>query len=181
MGYTSRTANLLGAVALGVYDQIGEVTQARAGRSGATAAALATLHQYPGLTVEALRRCLGISQPATVRTVDALQARALLVRGPGDDRRSIALRLTSAGHVEAVQVLRARTDVLAVLLDGLDEPDRAVLERALEQVLTRLTTDPQRGDEICRLCEIPACPQERCPVECAAQDWHAQEREAPQC
>lgn len=175
MGYLSRTANLLGAVALGVHDQMAEVTQAQAGRSGATAAALATLHQYSGLTVEALRRCLGISQPATVRAVDALQSRALLVRGPGKDRRSVALHLTSAGHEEARRVLRARADVLTKVLAGLNESDRAVLERALELVLTRLTTDPQRGDEICRLCDIPVCPQSRCPVECAAKEWKAQQ------
>jgi len=138
-----------------------------------TAAALATLHQYPGLTVEALRRCLGISQPATVRTVDALQDRNLVVREPGKDRRSIALKLTSAGHGEAQRVLRARADVLTTVVADLGEPDRAVLEHALEQVLTRLTTDPQRGDEICRLCDIPACPQQRCPVEQKVQESRA--------
>lgn len=156
------------------------VTRAQAGRSGVTAAALATLHQYPGLTVGALRRCLGISQPATVRTVDALQVRDLLVRAPGADRRSVALRLTAAGHDEAGRVLQARADVLTVLLDGLDEADRAVLDRVLEHVLRRLTTDACRGDEICRLCDIPACPQQQCPVESAAQEWEAQQRESRQ-
>lgn len=178
MGYMLRTANLLGAVALGVHDRMADVTQAEAGRSGVTAAALATLHQYPGVTVEALRRCLGISQPATVRTVDALQARELLVRKPGNDRRSVALHLTGAGDSEAQRVLAARADVLTVLLDGVDGRDRAVLDRVLEHILSRLTTDPQRGDEICRLCDIPTCPQERCPVECAAQTWQAQQRDA---
>lgn len=176
-----RTANLLGAVALGVDDRMAEVTQAEAGRSGVTAAALATLHQYPGVTVEALRRCLGISQPATVRTVDALQARGHLVRKPGNDRRSVALHLTTAGHKEAQRVLSAREDVLTALLDGLEGHDRAALDRALEHILSRLTTDPRRGDEICRLCDIPACPQQRCPVECTAQAWHAQQRGDQRC
>jgi hypothetical protein len=39
------------------------------------------------------------------------------------------------------------------------------LERALEGVLGALTTDRTIGDWICRLCEVAACPQDRCPVE----------------
>jgi geranyl diphosphate 2-C-methyltransferase len=121
MGYESRLANLLGALALGVHDRLAEATQAPAGRSGVTAAALAMVDQYPGSTVEELRRCLGISQPATVRTVDALQIRGLLVREPGADRRSLALRLTAAGKDHACRVLRARADVLLPLVDELDD------------------------------------------------------------
>lgn len=176
MGYGLRVENLLGAVVVGVHDRLAEVTEVTAGRTGVTAAALATVAQYPGLTVEQLRRCLGISQPATVRTVDALQASGLLVREPGADRRSLALRLTEAGRERAGRVLRARAEVLDPLLEGLEDAERQTLEAALERVLSRLTTSAQRGDEICRLCDIGACPPANCPVECASQRHeHAKE------
>ncbi|GAB2703495.1 MarR family winged helix-turn-helix transcriptional regulator [Nocardia thraciensis] len=169
MRYELRLANLLGAVALGVHDRMSEVTQGPAGRSGVTAAALATVGQYPGLTVEELRRCLGISQPATVRTVDALQARGLLVRGPGPDRRSLALHLTTAGKEHARRVLQARADVLDPLLEELGDAERTALTSVLERVLDRLATSARRGDEICRLCDVGACPPDICPVECAVE------------
>lgn len=178
MRYVSRVANLLGAVVVGAHDRLAEVTQATAGRTGVTAAALATLDQYPGLTVEQLRRCLGISQPATVRTVDALQASGLLVREPGPDRRSLALRLTESGKERAGQVLQARAEILDPLLDELGEADRSALEALLEHVLGRLTTSAQRADEICRLCDIEACPPEVCPVECAVQRSEPDQEEA---
>lgn len=171
-------ANLLGAVVVGAHDRLAEVTQATAGRTGVTAAALATLAQDPGLTVEQLRRCLGISQPATVRTVDALQAGGLLVREPGPDRRSLALRLTVAGQERAGAVLRARAEVLDPLLDGLQEAERSALEGLLERVLGRLTTSAQRADEICRLCDLEACPPEDCPVECAVRRSEPDHQEA---
>lgn len=179
MRYEFRLANLLGALVLGVHDRLSEATQSPAGRSGVTAAALATVDQHPRLTVEELRRCLGISQPATVRTVDALQARGLLVRGPGADRRSLALHLTAAGKEHARRVLQARADVLGPLLEGLGDAERAALETALERVLDRLTTSAQRGDEICRLCDVGACPPDICPVECAIQRHGHDEEQRP--
>ncbi len=170
--------NLLGAVVIGVHDRVAEATQATAGRTGVTAAALATVAQYPGLTVEQLRRCLGISQPATVRTVDALQVGGLLVREPGADRRSLALRVTAAGKERAGRVLQARAEVLDPLLDELEDADRQALEAVLEHVLGRLTTSAQRGDEICRLCDVGACPPDSCPVECASRR-HEHDDEEP--
>jgi DNA-binding MarR family transcriptional regulator len=177
MRYESRVVNLLGAVVVGVHDRLSEVTEVTAGRTGVTAAALATVAQYPGLTVEQLRRCLGISQPATVRTVDALQAGGLLVREPGADRRSLALRLTAAGKSRARRVLEARAEVLDPLLDELGDADRQALEAVLEHVLVRLTTSARRGDEICRLCDIGACPPDLCPVECAIQRYEHDDEE----
>lgn len=169
MRYTSRSVNLLGAAVLGIHDRLIEAVVSEAGRAGATAAALATLSQYEGLTIEALRSCLGISQPATVRLVDALVAGKLARRGPGPDRRSVSITLTAAGHEEASKILAARAAVLAPLLDDTDERDQAALDRVLERLLTRLTTDARRGDELCRLCDVKTCPQERCPVECTAR------------
>ena len=167
MRYAFRLANLLGAAVLGVHDLLVSAANDEAERGGATAAALATLTQYEGLSQEQLRGCLGISQPATVRLVDALVAGGLAERGPGPDRRTLSITLTEDGHRRAGQVLAARAAALEPLLDGVAAADRASLVRVLEHVLTRLTTDVQRGDQLCRLCDIKACPLERCPVECA--------------
>lgn len=163
----SRAGNLLGAVALGVHDELAATLGDVAGRGGALAAALTTTAQFDGLTVGALQRFLGISRPATVRLVNVLEDQGLARRiVSDDDRRATSVRLTTAGRREARRVLDARAAVVDRLVADADEEERAVLERVLERMLTRLTTDPSRGYELCRLCDLATCPQDRCPVEC---------------
>lgn len=61
----TRAGNLLGAFAIGVADRVQRETKAVAGRSGGRSAALATLAQWPGDTIEELRHSLGLSHSAT--------------------------------------------------------------------------------------------------------------------
>src|SRR5687768_18095276 len=101
---------------------------------GAAPAALVHLHAHPGETVEALRRVLGISQPAAVRAVDRLAAAGLLERRPGPDRRSLALHLTRAGELAAGRLLARRTEALDALLASLAPAERAALLPLLERL-----------------------------------------------
>jgi DNA-binding MarR family transcriptional regulator len=163
-----RTANLLGALALALGDALREATEAAAGHGGAGPAALATTAQWPGQPVGALGERFGLSQSAAVRLVDRLAADGLVAREPGPDGRTLAVLATAAGTNRAAQVLAARRQVLAEALVTLTPAERAQLASLLERMLEGLTAGPADACQICRLCEIAACPQDRCPVTRAA-------------
>ncbi|MEA2193688.1 MAG: MarR family transcriptional regulator, negative regulator of the multidrug operon emrRAB, partial [Solirubrobacteraceae bacterium] len=129
-------------------------------------AALVHLQAYPGESVEALRRVLGISQPATVRIVDRLAADGLLERRPGPDRRTLALHLSRAGEQAATAVLAERTRSLRVLLDVLTPQERAALTPLLERIVASLADDRPQARRVCRLCDRGACTSDPgCPLE----------------
>jgi MarR family transcriptional repressor of emrRAB len=57
--------------------------------------------------------------------------------------------------------------VLNGLMERLTAEDRREFTRLLETILPLLTPDRETSDHICRLCQLAACPQDRCPVELA--------------
>jgi DNA-binding MarR family transcriptional regulator len=152
-----RLANLLGVTALAAVDRLRPPVDGEAGHGGSAAAALVHVHAWPGESVERLRRVLGISQPATVRTVNRLVDDGLLERRPGPDRRTAALVLTGAGRAAAERVLEARAAALQGFLEPLDRDERARLLPLLERLVASLADD--RGDavRVCRLCDRGAC------------------------
>ena len=164
---TARQSNLLGALAVAVGDRLDEAVTAEAERGGQAPAALAVLAQQSGLSVEGLRRQLRLSQSATVRLVDGLVGDGLATRREGVDRRSVEIRLTRLGRAKAEAVLSARRAVLDDVLATLTAGERAKLERLLVQVLNGLTSDRIEAEQVCRLCDLGACPLISCPVELA--------------
>lgn len=171
-----RPENLLGALAVALSDAITSAVETTTGHAGTMGAALAVLAQEPGLSIEQLRVPLGRTQSATVRVVDQLAAKGYAERRPGRDQRSVAVVLTAKGAEAAAAVLASRERALAGALDGLTPGERKALTATLEKVLARLTPDRARADQICRLCDLAACPERACPVDLAAR---AREREAP--
>lgn len=162
---TARQANLLAAFALALDDRVQVDVSAAAGRGGQAPAALAVLSQQDGLSLEALRVQLDLSQPATVRLVDALVADHSAARRPGPDGRTRALVLTRTGRARARRLLAARRSAADDALAALTATERAVLEGLLEVMLAEVTPDPGAADVICRLCDVRACPQSTCPVQ----------------
>jgi len=161
-----RLANLLGVVALVASDRLRTVVEADLGSGGSGPAALVHLQAYPGESVEALRRVLGISQPATVRIVDRLAGEGLLERRPGADRRTLALHLTARGERAASDVLAGRTRSLRALLDALDAQERAALTPLLERLVASLADDRPQARRVCRLCDRDACTRDPgCPLD----------------
>jgi DNA-binding MarR family transcriptional regulator len=153
-----REENLLGALALAVVARFDTSSEA---------AALVALQQYlGGRPIEALRRALGLSHPATVRLVDRLAGRGLVRRTAGEDRRSVALALTPAGDAEATALLDARRTAIADVLDPLDDAARDALVPLLERLLHGLAADRATARHLCRLCDNGACGHHdgRCPV-----------------
>jgi MarR family transcriptional repressor of emrRAB len=152
-----RLANLLGVTALAAVDRLRPHVDEEAGHGGGAAGALVHLHAWPGESVERLRRVLGISQPATVRTVNRLVADGLLERRPGPDRRTAALVLTAAGRAAAERVLAARSAALERFLEPLDADERARLLPLLERLVASLAEDRGGAVRVCRLCDRDAC------------------------
>ena len=161
----ARAANLLGALAMGISDRLQHETEDAAGHSGARAAALATLAQWPPDTIEALRHSLGLTHSATVRVVNGLVADGLVRRQHVGGGPAVRPRLTRAGEAEARRVLAARNHVLQWLVGDITDDELKRVTPVVERLLERLTSDFNAGELICRLCELDECPQDRCPVE----------------
>jgi MarR family transcriptional regulator, negative regulator of the multidrug operon emrRAB len=153
----ARLANLLGVTALAAVDRLRPPVDVEAGHGGGAAGALVHLHAWPGESVEGLRRVLGISQPATVRTVNRLVADGLIERRPGPDKRTVALVLTAAGKAAAERVLAARTAALEEFLAPLSAAEREQLLPLLERLAAALADDRAGAVRACRLCDRDAC------------------------
>jgi MarR family transcriptional repressor of emrRAB len=159
----ARQENLLGALALAVADRLRQESEVAVGHSGAAAAALLTIAQYPGGTVEELRRAIGLSHAAAVRVVDRLADAGLVRRRPGGRGPALALMATPRGQSHARRILEIRRKVLADALPSLSAAEGATITAILERALANLAGDPVFGATICRLCD-GACRDGACPV-----------------
>jgi MarR family transcriptional regulator, negative regulator of the multidrug operon emrRAB len=156
-----RLLNLLGALAIALADRIAAATEQAVGESATAVAALVSAAQFPGTSIEELRHSLGLSHSAAVRVVDRLAARGLVERRPGARGPAVALRATAKGEQLATRVLDIRRDVVREVAGDTPAGD---LDSAVSAMLARLTVDPEAGDRACRLCDVGACPTDRCPV-----------------
>jgi DNA-binding MarR family transcriptional regulator len=166
----SRTANLLGALALAVCEAVRTATQQQAdGLTGSEPAALVTLAHYPGQSVGDLARTLGLTHSGAVRLADRLESAGLAARtspGPG---RTLALHLTESGRAAARRVLARRQAAVEQLVRQLEPGEEAALDRLAGRLLAAMTTDRASAFRLCRLCDEPLCAAAaRCPVDEAA-------------
>jgi DNA-binding MarR family transcriptional regulator len=173
-------ANVLGAFALAVSDELEAATAQAAGHTGAGPAALAALSDLlAGRSVDDLRRAVGLTHSGGVRVVDRLVADGLAERRPGADGRSGALALPPAGRRLAGDVRDARRAALQRTLDVLDHGERAALAAMLDKLVAGVVErrlEARRagavppGGWLCRLCDSGACqrPEGNCPAANAA-------------
>lgn len=159
----SRTANLLGALALLAADRVQEAT----GAETTWSAALVSLQTMTeGGSIDELRRVLGLSHSGGVRIVKAL-SRAQLVdlRRDPRDGRAVQVRLTERGRATATRIRAGRLEALDALLDGLAPAERVQLDQLLASALGAATGDRDSARQICRLCDPGVCGHPtRCPV-----------------
>jgi DNA-binding MarR family transcriptional regulator len=152
-----RLENLAGAFALAAADQQRAAASGAAGHGAAAPAALTTLLAYPGISIERLRRALGLTHSGGVRLVHRLAGDGLVRRHSAADGRVAALALTPAGRRRARDILRRREQALSDLLAPLEAGDRATLAGLLERVLEPLPSDRDDLERICRLCDYWTC------------------------
>ena len=175
-----RLANVLGAFALAMSDELEGATARAAGRTGAGPAAIVALSDLlAGRSVDDLRRAVGLTHSGGVRVVDRLVGDGLAERRPGPDGRSVALALTPAGRRLAGKVRNARQQTLQQALDVLDDREQAQLGSLLDKLVGgvvdrrlegRRAGGTPAGGWLCRLCDPVACqrPEGRCPAANAA-------------
>jgi MarR family transcriptional regulator, negative regulator of the multidrug operon emrRAB len=138
-----------------------------------------TLAQWPVESLEELRRALALSHSATVRLVDALVADGLAERHAAGRGPAVTVKLTATGIQAAEGVLAARRARLEPLVAALSADQQTELDNILEKLIASIVETATPADWVCRLCDIAACPQGRCPVElakpnpsnAAADDW----------
>ncbi|HWN26657.1 MAG TPA: MarR family winged helix-turn-helix transcriptional regulator [Actinomycetospora sp.] len=155
----ARAVNLVGAWVLSVADAVREAAERSTGMGGAGPAALVAVAAEPGMSVETLRRALGLTHPGAVRLVDRLEERGWVERSPGGGR-AVALRPTAAGVTARDALLAARHDAIAAQLERLG-PDRERLAAVIEPLLLDQAADAGELRRLCRLCDRAAC--EPCP------------------
>jgi DNA-binding MarR family transcriptional regulator len=161
----ARIANRLGALALALGDEMLGAIAASDGPGPSDAAALVTVGAEPGSSLEALAGMLALSQSATVRLIDRLEAAGLIERRHGPDRRTLALHLSGAGERRMQAILNRRESALVKALGALSASERETLGALMGKMLSAMTDSDQRASQICRLCDEVACGLESCPVE----------------
>ncbi|MBD0321866.1 MAG: MarR family transcriptional regulator [Aldersonia sp.] len=158
-----RLGNLLGAAALAISDRMLGAVTARVDGGPSAAAALVVLLEVGPMGVSRLGRCIGLTQSATTRAVDALERQGLTRRTPAGRERVI--ELTPSGRKLAQTVLDERRRWLDGLLATLDEADSEAAERVLTTLLRGLYDSGRNSTLLCRYCDRDACTAESvCPV-----------------
>lgn len=160
-----RTANRLGALALAIADDMDAAVRETLGQHGTDAAALVVIDTHPRGTIRDLASVLGLTHSGGVRLVDRLVTAGWVKRERADDPRASALRITAAGERRRAALTRHRTDVVAMLLDALDDREVERLERAVSTLLASRADSIVRACAICRLCDTATCVPYGCPVE----------------
>jgi DNA-binding MarR family transcriptional regulator len=125
---------MLGGLSVAIGDRVS---------AGSREAALVALDSHADVSVVHLSRALGRSHSATVRLIDGLARDGLVARAPGEDSRTVALRLTEPGEAAAAEVRRTRAACLDDLVDALSDKD----VRGLEPVLERLRAASARDSD----------------------------------
>lgn len=157
-----RLENLVGAFVLGLSDRLHDATETSVGHSGAGAAALVLVGQYPGLSVEQLSHPLGLSHSATVRAVDRLATQGFVKREPSGSGPAVAVVPTEAGRQKAREIVEIRQRTIRAALAGVTDAEAQRLTTVLERGLATLSDRPETT--VCRLCDAGRCRRPCCPV-----------------
>lgn len=157
--HISRSANIVGALAVAVFDQIPEDR----GRA-VPMAALVHLSHCRRPTIESLRRVMRLSHSATVRLADRLEAAGFVSRNADHaDARAVRLRITEKGLEQVDRFLGRRDELVRQMLDAALDPEEQLAFATLAgRVLAAATNSSDDLYRICRLCDFSACRE--CPV-----------------
>ncbi len=158
-----RTANLLGAVVLGLHDRLRDAVMAESQLGGESAPAVVVIGHVAGLSNDRLSQLLGLTHTGTVRLVDKLVKQELVERRSSEtDRRSVRLYLTDKGKSLRRRLLKRREASLSELLNHCDEKELDFLQQALSKLLILNSDDDTIRLRTCRLCDSKACGD--CPI-----------------
>lgn len=155
--------NVIGAAALRLADAAQQAVDQYTQEAGVTAQALLLIDLEPGLRIDQLRRGLGLSHPGTVRLIDRLCGRSLVLRSTDpSDGRAVNLRLSESGRQEVRAMQLARRRALRGCLAGLSPEERRTLGAVCYKLLTTAIQSDDEALRTCRLCTGSSC--QDCPV-----------------
>jgi MarR family transcriptional regulator, negative regulator of the multidrug operon emrRAB len=161
-------SNVLGAISLAITERIlGDHAIAALPPPldhHSACAALSLVRWMPSVAMPDLSRYLELSQAATVRVVQRLEAAELLrtQRDRGD--RRLRLYPTDAGRAALEQIDQLRAHVLDEVVAGLQPAQRANLLPLLRAIAAQLPDSQAQAMHVCRLCQWQACGKGQCPV-----------------
>jgi DNA-binding MarR family transcriptional regulator len=156
------TGNVVMAWLLSGHDRL-RAAMREVGLEARELAALTLVAEHDGCSVDWLRGRVELTQSGTVRLVDRLAGRGLLVRGPSTGR-GVPLHITAAGE-QVLDIWRDTRDRVAdELLAGVAEGRRAAFVADLAGSLVARPRARSQADATCRTCTWVACGND-CPVD----------------
>ena len=165
-----RTLNIFGAFGLFLADRLFAAIDGQQEFTRQEGIALIQIGLFSSSFAN-LETSLRLTQSATSRLVDKLAAKGLVVKKARDgDPREKNLRLTRQGEERMEKILRARQATLHDVFEVLDTEEMARLLTIVSKILTANISSKQESDRVCRICDLPRCPQDRCPARYAGQD-----------
>lgn len=163
---TKSSANRLGALALVLTDRLTGAIERELGIGGMAPAALMTIKVEESITIEKLAKILRLGQSSMVRAVQALEARGLVKKLPGKDRRTLLLKLTPAGRKMVSTLLTRRAAIVERAFDAVPKKNRVAFAEGLDAMLEAMVEKADDKYPTCRLCDEDVCGDfEDCPVE----------------
>lgn len=127
-------------------------------------AALLSVFHFPGLSPTELASILAVTVSGSVRLLNSLEARGLVVRTTGADARSRSISLTAEGERQARALREAREQALSHLLEALSASERDTFARLTSRILAHAPLAPDTARHVCRLCNHTECDGPKCPV-----------------
>src|SRR5216683_507638 len=100
-------------------------------------------------------------------------------RRGGADARVTSITLTEQGQAVAAEVTAARGAVLEKALLAITDDQQRYLEQLLETLLAEWPRTLDHSCQMCRLCDLSACPPDRCPVEQRYQHFDGEDSHTP--
>lgn len=108
---------------------------------------IAVLGQHPDVSADFVSRKTDMDRVMVSRAVARLTARKLLIRRTdATDRRCSSLRLSASGRRVYAEIVPLARDYEQLLLDALDAPGRAALERLLGTLEGRTAELEQKAE-----------------------------------
>ena len=112
------------------------------GMTRAQWAILIWLERQPGISQKELAELLEVEPITVARLVDRLEGRGMVERRPDPrDRRIWRLHLLLPAHLEMCEINQQRSEMAAMVTQGVDEDSQTIMIEALVRMKATLTRD----------------------------------------
>ena len=161
--------NILGAFSRALSDRMDEAVEQATGLSKSQCYVVVQVGTEPQSCIETLRRMLNVDHSTLVRALKKLEDAKLVkrIRGDTSDARLVRVSLTNEGEDCFTKILDSRRAGLNRSVSGLSGRELNQLQVLIGKMTSHIVDGGDDQHYVCRLCELEACPQEICPINCA--------------